>query len=125
MKNEVTDVRLTEEGRWLRVTILEKTRWTPATFFPQMDSVVGMISAACMEKNKKRVLFDLSPIESFDSSLTTILVQTIRLAGLDNVAILVTNGEVANWLRLLGIDKLAEIYESEAAWKARGQNDKE
>jgi ABC-type transporter Mla MlaB component len=119
MKNDVTDVRLTEEGEWLRVTFLEKTKWTPATFFPHMDSVVGMISSACMEKNKKRVLFDLSPIEYIDSSLTTILVQTIRLAGLDNVAVLVTNTDVANWLTLLGIDKLADIYESEAAWNER------
>jgi len=40
------------------------------------------------------------------------------MSGTGRVSVLVANAEVFSWLALLGIDRLAEIYNSEEEWRS-------
>jgi anti-anti-sigma regulatory factor len=116
------NIQVTNEGPWCRFKILEKGNWTPSTFFPQLDSVLARIRTVLAEKPGARVLFDLLALDTIDSSLITILVQTVRLAGTDRVSVLVSHPDVFSWLALLGLDRLAEIFDSEEAWRQKQEN---
>jgi anti-anti-sigma regulatory factor len=117
------NIRINEEGPWYRFKILEHEHWTPSTFFPQLDSVLARIKTALADRPGARILFDLSALDTIDSSLITIVVQTIRMAGSGRVHVIVPHPDVYSWLALLGIDRLAEIYESEDAWRQKQENE--
>jgi anti-anti-sigma regulatory factor len=113
------NLQVTEEGQWYRFRILEKDTWTSSTFFPQLDSVLARIKTVLSEKPGARILFDLLALDTIDSSLITILVQTVRMTGVDRVSVLVSHPDVFGWLALLGLDRLAEIFDSEEAWRQK------
>jgi anti-anti-sigma regulatory factor len=119
------NLQVTEEGPWYRFKILEKNTWTPSTFFPQLDSVLARIKTVLAEKKGARILFDLMALDTIDSSLITVLVQTVRMTGVDRVAVLVSHPDVYSWLALLGLDRLAEIFDSEEAWRQKQNQPKE
>jgi anti-anti-sigma regulatory factor len=116
------NIQVTQEGQWCRFKILEKEHWTPSTFFPQLDSVLARIKTVLAEKPGARILFDLLALDTIDSSLITILVQTVRMTGTDRVSVLVSHPDVFSWLALLGLDRLAEIFDSEEAWRQKQEN---
>jgi anti-anti-sigma regulatory factor len=116
------NLQVTEDGQWCRFRILEKEHWTPSTFFPQLDSVLARIKTALSEKPGARILFDLLALDTIDSSLITILVQTVRMSGVDRVSVLVSHPDVFGWLALLGLDRLADIFDSEEAWRQKQDN---
>jgi anti-anti-sigma regulatory factor len=116
------NIQVIEEGQWYRLRILEKENWTPSTFFPQLDSVLVRIKTVLSEKPGARILFDLLALDTIDSSLITILVQTVRMTGVDRVSVLVSHPDVFSWLALLGLDRLAEIFDSEEAWRQKQEN---
>lgn len=116
------NLQVTEEGQWYRFRILEKDTWTSSTFFPQLDSVLARIKTVLAEKPGARILFDLMALDTIDSSLITVLVQTVRMTGVDRVSVLVSHPDVYSWLALLGLDRLAEIFDSEEAWRQKQEN---
>jgi anti-anti-sigma regulatory factor len=113
------NLQVTEEGQWYRFRILEKDTWTSSTFFPQLDSVLARIKTVLAEKPGARILFDLMALDTIDSSLITVLVQTVRMTSVDRVSVLVSHPDVFSWLALLGLDRLAEIFDSEDAWRQK------
>jgi anti-anti-sigma regulatory factor len=116
------NIQVTVDGQWYRFRILEKEHWTPSTFFPQLDSVLARITTVLSEKPGARILFDLMALDTIDSSLITILVQTVRMTGNDRVSVLVSHPDVYSWLALLGLDRLADIFDSEEAWRQKQKN---
>jgi hypothetical protein len=41
------------------------------------------------------------------------------MTGTDRVSVLVSHPDVFSWLALLGLDRLAEIFDSEEAWRQK------
>jgi anti-anti-sigma regulatory factor len=113
------NLNVTEEGQWYRVTILKKEHWAPATFFPQLESLLAGIGNALSKNEGMRILFDLMALDTIDSSLISIVVQTFRMSGVNQVNVLVSNPDVFSRLALLGLDRLAEIFYSEEAWRQK------
>ena len=113
------NIRITEEGQWHRFTILANDQWTRATFFPQVTSVLERIREVLEVRKCACILFDLLAIDTIDSSIITAIVHTTRMAGISKVSILVSHPDVVGPLSLLGLDRLAEIFGSEDAWRRR------
>ena len=113
------NIRATREGGWYRFAVLDlgSAHWTPSTFFPQLDSAQDRVKMALAEDPNVRILFDLSALITIDSSLITLVVQTIRLSGTGRVSVIVSSPDVYSWLALLGIDRLADVYNSEQEWR--------
>ena len=112
------NLRVTRESGWHRFTVLDKEHWTPSTFFPELDRALERVKLALAEGPSTRILFDFLLLDTIDSSLITLVVQTIRMAGAGRVCVIVANSDVYSWLALLGIDRLAEIFNSEDEWHA-------
>ncbi len=112
------NIRVDREDGWIRFAIPGKDRWTPSTFFSRLDGALACIRTALSDNPGYRILFDLLSLETVDSSLVTIIVQTVRMAGSAEVCVLVENPDVFSLLALLGIGRLAHLYESEEAWRA-------
>lgn len=117
------NLKATREGGWYRFAVLDlgNEHWTPSTFFPQLDSALDRVKMALSEY-PARILFDLTALTTVDSSLITLVVQTIRLAGTGRVSVIVANPDVYSWLALLGIDRLADIFNSEQEWREKQDN---
>ncbi|HMD69474.1 MAG TPA: STAS domain-containing protein [Chitinivibrionales bacterium] len=115
------NLKATREGGWYRFAVLDlgNEHWTPSTFFPQLDSAMDRVKMALSEEPTARILFDLSALTTVDSSLITLVVQTIRLSGTGRVSVIVANPDVYSWLALLGIDRLADIFNSEQEWREK------
>jgi anti-anti-sigma regulatory factor len=113
------NIRIVEEGQWQRFKILANDKAAGATFFPQVDSVLARIKTVLEHKTSACILFDLLALDTIDSSVITVIVHTTRMAGISKVSILVSHPDVVSPLSLLGLDRLAEIFESEDAWQRR------
>jgi anti-anti-sigma regulatory factor len=98
----------------LSIFLAEKGHWTPATFFPQLDSAVEKVRFELEKSSQENVVFDLSSLKSMDSSIISLVIQTIRLARNNKVCVLATHEDVFNMLMLLGVDELAHVYSSES-----------
>jgi anti-anti-sigma regulatory factor len=98
----------------LSIFIAEKGHWTPSTFFPQLDSAIEKVRFELEENSQETIVFDLSSLKSMDSSIISLVIQTIRLAHNKKVCVLATHEDVFNMLMLLGVDELAHIYSSES-----------
>lgn len=113
------NIRISEEGQWHRFTIMKKEQLTAATFFPQVTSVLERIREVLEVRKGACILFDLLAIDTIDSSIITVIVHTTRMEGISKVSILVSHPDVVGPLSMLGIDRLAEIFGSEDAWRRR------
>ncbi|MGB7566757.1 MAG: STAS domain-containing protein [Chitinivibrionales bacterium] len=98
----------------LTIFLAEKGHWTPSTFFPQLDSAVEKVRFEFEKSSQEAVVFDLSSLKSMDSSVISLVIQTVRLARNKRVCVLATHEDVFNMLMLLGIDELAHVYSSES-----------
>lgn len=107
---------VSRNGKWHRFALRQQDRWTPATFFPQLDSIMARIREDLDGEKDPCVVFDLSGLETIDSSMITVIVQTVRIAGGKKVCVIAPNNDVYTWLSLLGIDRLAAMFESEEQW---------
>jgi anti-anti-sigma factor len=108
---------ITREGSWHRYAMKQQDRWTPTTFFPQLDSVMARIREDLDGQHDPKVVFDLSDLSTIDSSMVTVIVQTVRIAaGGSKVCVIAPSGDVHTWLSLLGIDRLAAMFESVDQW---------
>jgi anti-anti-sigma regulatory factor len=118
------NLEITRNGEWHRFAMIQQDRWTPTTFFPQLDSIMARVREDLDKEKDPAVVFDLSALESIDSSMITIIVQTVRIAeGKKKVCVIAPNNDVYTWLSLLGIDRLADMFESEEQWELRQQDD--
>jgi anti-anti-sigma regulatory factor len=113
----MNNLQVIPEGKWQRIKISGNHTWTPSTFFPQLDSVLLRIKFLLEENKDCNILFDLSDLDTIDSSLITIFVQTVRLCGKKPVCIIAPNNDVYHWLCLLGINRLAQIFETNEEWR--------
>ena len=94
-------------------------RWTPSSFFPELDSVMARIKETLNGNTDAAVVFDLSHLESIDSSMITVIVQTVRIVTDRKISVIAPNNDVYTWLSLLGIDRLSDLFESEALWREK------
>jgi anti-anti-sigma regulatory factor len=113
------NIRVSEEGQWHRFTILESGKRKGATFFPQVDSVLERIKTVLEDKKGACILFDLLAVDTINTSIMTVIVHTTRMAGISKVNVLVSHPDAVSPLSLLGLDRLAEIFGSEDAWRKR------
>ena len=113
------NIRIAEEGQWHRFTMLEEEERTGAMFFPKVEGVLERIKGMIENKKGACILFDLLAIDTIDTSIITVIVHTTQMAGVSRVGIRVSQPDVVNRLSLLGLDKLAEIFVSEEAWRNR------
>jgi anti-anti-sigma regulatory factor len=118
-KENVMNIRITEEVQWHRFTMLEEEERTGATFFPKVEGVLECIKEVLEVKKGACILFDLLAIDTIDTSIITVIVHTTQMAGVSRVGILVSQPGVVSRLSLLGLDRLAEIFGSEEAWRNR------
>jgi anti-anti-sigma regulatory factor len=116
------NIRIVEEGQWHRFTILENDPLTGATFFPRVASVLERIKGVIENKKSACILFDLLAIDTIDTSIIRVIVHTTRMASVSRVGILVSHPDVVSRLSLLGLDRLAEIFASEDAWRKQQTN---
>ena len=113
------NLTVSKDGAWHRFAMHQHDRWTPSTFFPQLDSVMVRIREDLDATQDPRIVFDLSNLETIDSSMITVIVQTIRVANGGTVSVIAPNTDVYAWLKLLGIDRLTSMYETEDQWRAQ------
>jgi anti-anti-sigma regulatory factor len=113
------NLEISKDGEWHRFAMLQHDRWTPTTFFPQLDGIMARVREDLDKEKDPHVVFDLSGLETIDSSMITIIVQTVRIAGGKNVCVIAPSSDVYTWLCLLGIDRLAAMFESEEQWRTR------
>ncbi len=113
------NLEISETGGWYRYSMQFQDRWTPSTFFPELDSVMARIKEHLTGKIKPSVVFDLSQLDSIDSSMITVIVQTVRIVGERKISIIAPNNDVYTWLSLLGIDRLSDLFESEDEWRVK------
>ncbi|MBD3320287.1 MAG: hypothetical protein GF350_04240 [Chitinivibrionales bacterium] len=109
-----------DDGSWLRFYFEDTEPWSGDSFFEQLDRMFATVKGS-FQKSHSRIVFDFSRSDRIDSSIIALLVQTIRLAGDRRVAVIMPDTESKNLLLVMGIDKLADIYDSETAWKESSQ----
>ena len=102
---------------WTVVKIGRQMAWKIHNFFPLVDSMFRQI-----EENHKqvggRLLFDLSSLSYFDSTMVSLILRSVRLTGEEKNALVVSDERTRDILSLLGINRLVDIYDSEAEWAA-------
>jgi len=113
------NLEISKTGTWHRFSIQLQDRWTPSTFFPELDIVMARIKEHLNGKKEPAVVFDLSQLEGIDSSMITVIVQTVRIVSDRKISIIAPNSDVYTWLSLLGIDRLSDLYESEKMWREK------
>ncbi len=105
------ELDLREEHGTTRFVVTNDEPWVPATFFAQLDRMSAKLMKALRNPDTK-LLFDFSRAEHLDSSIISLLVQAVRMAGSRRVSIVTPHSETANLLHLMGIDKLADVHDS-------------
>jgi ABC-type transporter Mla MlaB component len=110
-------LQIVEESTCHRFVVDDSDGWTAANFFSELDRVFSAIKQVAGKENKD-VVFDLSGLARVDSSMITLLVQTIRVVGNRKISIITPDRETSHLLSLMGIDKLAHMYDSEEEWRS-------
>jgi ABC-type transporter Mla MlaB component len=109
-------LQIIQEKSLLRFVIDNSDGWDADNFFSELDRVFLAIKEVA-EKDEKDVLFDLCHAKRVDSSMITLLVQTMRVIGGRKMSIITCDSDTADLISLMGLDKLAHIYDSEDAWR--------
>ncbi|MBD3243421.1 MAG: hypothetical protein GF331_22720 [Chitinivibrionales bacterium] len=100
---------------WTVVTIKRHTAWQIHNFMSLVDSMYEKIKDN-YEQVHGRILFDLSRLSYFDSTVVSLILRAVRLTGEEKNALIVTDEKTRDILGLLGINRLVEVYESEEAF---------
>jgi len=102
---------------WTVVTIRRHSAWQIHNFLPLVDSMYTRI----MENYQAvpgRLVFDLSELTYFDSTMVSLILRAVRLTGEQKNALVIGDEKTRDILSLLGIDKLVDIYDSRAAFES-------
>lgn len=102
---------------WSLVVVEKLTAWRLHTFLSLADHLFDKIKKN-YETTHRRIVFDFSALLGLDSMLISIVLRTIRLTGTEKNSVIVPNEKTADMLHVLGIDRLVDVYESEAMWAA-------
>jgi anti-anti-sigma regulatory factor len=102
---------------WMVITIKRHTAWQIHNFLPLVDSMYSKIKENYTRVGG-RLLFDLSGLTYFDSTMVSLILRAVRLTGDSKNAVVITDEKTRDILTLLGIDKLVDMYESETAFTA-------
>lgn len=100
---------------WTIVTIQRHTAWQIHNFMSLVDSMYDKIKEN-YEQVHGRILFDLSRLSYFDSTVVSLILRAVRLTGEEKNALIVTDDKTRDILGLLGINRLVDVYESEGAF---------
>lgn len=100
---------------WTIVTIKRHTAWQIHNFMSLVDSMFKDIEANYQESGS-RILFNLSELTYFDSTVVSLILRAVRLTGDNKNSLLVSDVKTRDILGLLGINRLVDIYDSEAEW---------
>lgn len=110
-------LQITNEKNWHCFAVDDSDGWNADNFFSELDRVFLAIKEVA-GNDEKDVLFDLSRVKRVDSSMVTLLIQTMRLIENRKMSIITSDKDTSDLLLLMGIDKLAHIYNSEDDWRA-------
>ncbi len=102
---------------WTVVTIRRHSAWQIHNFLPLVDSMYAKIKEN-YERHPGRLVFDLSELTYFDSTMVSLVLRAVRLTGRDKNALVIGDEKTRDILNLLGIDKLVDIYGSLDAFAA-------
>ena len=105
---------------WTVITIKRHAAWQIHNFLPLVDSMYTKIREN-FDKVGGQLLFDLSGLTYFYSTMVSLILRAVRLTGDAKNAVVITDEKTRDILTLLGIDKLVDMYESEAAFMAANQ----
>jgi anti-anti-sigma regulatory factor len=100
---------------WTVITIKRHTAWQIHNFLPLVDSMYARIKEV-FDRVGGRLVFDLSSLTYFDSTMVSLILRAVRLTGDTKNAVVITDEKTRDILTLLGIDKLVDMYDSEAAF---------
>lgn len=114
-------LEIQEDETWRRFIVDDTDGWTAANFFSELDRVFSAIKQVA-GKADKDVLFDLSRLVRVDSSMITLLVQTMRVVGERKINVITPDKETSYLLSLMGIDRLAHMYDSEEEWRVGAEH---
>ena len=95
--------------------------WTSENFFGELDNMFASIKHAFISRPSP-VLFDFSRAGHVDSSVVSLLVQAIRLAGTYRVSVVTADHDVMSLFHLMGFHKLADLYPSVETFEAERAN---
>jgi ABC-type transporter Mla MlaB component len=115
------NLEITEGPTYQRFNLEDNEGWTADNFFSELDRLFSSITTA-VEKVAKDVVVDLSRVRHVDSSIITLLVHTIRILGDRTLSVITPNRETSSLLSLMGINRLAELYDSEEDWRNRTES---
>jgi anti-anti-sigma regulatory factor len=96
---------------WTVVTIRRHTAWQIHNFLPLVDSMYSKIKTN-YETTQRRLVFDLSELTYFDSTMVSLVLRSVRLTGDAKNALVMGDEKTRDILCLLGIDKLVDLYDS-------------
>jgi hypothetical protein len=102
---------------WTYVCIDKSTAWEVAEFFPLIDRMLKQIRAS-FESTGRPFVFDISALEKFDSSLVSLVIQTVRLTGDLRNALVLPSGKSREVVETLGLPRLIDVYGSKEEWES-------
>lgn len=111
------NIDVTRYRGWLLVIIRRHTAWQIHNFLPLVDSMYSKIKEQ-YEQTDGRIAFDLSGLTYFDSTMISLILRCVHLTGERKNAVIISDQKTRDILSLLGIDKLVDLYDSEAAFAA-------
>ena len=100
---------------WTVVTIKRHAAWQIHNFLPLVDSMYAKIKEV-YDRRGGRLVFDLSGLTYFDSTMVSLILRAVQLTGDTKNAVVITDDKTRDILMLLGIDKLVDMYDSETAF---------
>jgi anti-anti-sigma regulatory factor len=109
------DILTDKYAGWIVVSIKRHTAWQIHNFMSLVDSMFDQIKES-RERGGGRILFDLSQLTYFDSTVVSLILRAVRLTGDLKNSLIVADDKTRDILGLLGITRLVDVYESEAAW---------
>jgi anti-anti-sigma regulatory factor len=102
---------------WSVIVFHKLTAWRIHTFLSQADYLFERIEENFTE-TRNRIVFDFSALNGLDSMLISILLRAIRLTGAEKNSVIAPDPKTADTLRVLGLDKLVDVYISGEQWAA-------
>jgi anti-anti-sigma regulatory factor len=101
------------EEKWHRVAFRERRDAALSdSLFYRIDTILDAIKST-YALSQRPVVFDLSHMEHIDSSMISIIVQTLRIVKDDMCAAIAPHQTVRDIMIALGMDSMIEIYLSE------------
>jgi anti-anti-sigma regulatory factor len=106
---------------WIVITIARHSAWQIHNVLPMVNTMFGEIKSE-YESIGGRLLFNLSELSYFDSTMVSLILRSVSLTGDAKNALIISDDKARDIATLLGLDRLVDLYSSEAEW-VRANND--